>query len=194
MYAILWLSNDGELMRIGQGGHWTLDYASNNGTFLHELAILLEARDIDFDAIDHRIMCFAHVINTCCQHVIASLTNVALTESAELSVGVLPPSLPDQQTFEEAVKRDPVALGRNIVRVLRSSGQRRDLFEDIIRDGNAKGWFLDDDVPPKPYELPLVQLLRDMVVRWDTLYYMVRRLRELRPVRLNNFIFQFYLT
>jgi hypothetical protein len=91
-------------MRIGQGGHWTLDYASNNGTFLHELAILLEARDIDFDAIDRRIMCFAHIINTCCQHVIASLTNVALAESAELSVGVLPSSIPAQQTFEDAVK------------------------------------------------------------------------------------------
>ena len=87
-----------------------------------------------------------------------------------------------------------MALGRNIVRVLRSSGQRRNLFEDVIRDGNAKGWFLDDNVPPKPHELPLVQLLRDMVVRWDTLYYMVRRLRELRPVRSNNFLFQFYLT
>ena len=163
-------------MRIGQGGHWTLDYASNNGTFLHELAILLEARDIDFDAIDRRIMCFAHIINTCCQHVIASLTNVALAESAELSVGVLPSSIPAQQTFEDAVKRDLVALGRNIVCVLRSSGQRRDLFEDVIRNGNAKSWFLDDNVPPEPYELPLVQLLCDMVVRWDTLYYMVRRL------------------
>jgi hypothetical protein len=181
-------------MRIGQGGHWTLDYASNNGTFLHELVILLEARDIDFDAIDCQIMCFAHVINTCCQHVIASLTNVALTESAEVSVGMLPPSLPDQQTFEDTVKWDPVALGHNIVHVLRSSGQRHDLFEDVICDGNAKGWFLDDNVPPKPYEFPLVQLLCDMVVRWDTLYYMVRRLRELRPVRSINLLFQFYLT
>ena len=52
MYAILWLSDDGELMRIGQGGHWTLDYALNNGTFLHELVILLEAHDFDFDTID----------------------------------------------------------------------------------------------------------------------------------------------
>ena len=105
-------------MRIGQGGHWTLDYASNNGTFLHELAILLEARDIDFDAIDRRIMCFAHIINTCCQHVIASLTNVALAKSAKLSVGVLPPSLLDQQTFEDTVKQDLVVLGFNIVHVL----------------------------------------------------------------------------
>ena len=90
-------------MRIGQGGHWTLDYASNNGTFLHELAILLEACDIDLHAIDRQIMCFAHIINMCCQHVIGSLTNVALAESAELSVGVLPSSLPEQQTFEDTL-------------------------------------------------------------------------------------------
>jgi hypothetical protein len=173
-------------------GHWTLDYASNNGTFLHELEILLQARDIDFDAIDRRIMCFPHVINTCCQHVIGSLTDVALIESAEVFVGALPPGLPDRQTFEDAVKRDPVALGRNIVRVLRSSGQRRDLFDDIICDGNAKGWFLNDRDPPEPYLLPSVQLLRDMVVRWDTVYYMVRRLREMRPVRSINFLLWFY--
>ena len=163
-------------MRIGQGGHWTLDYASNNGTFLHKLVILLEAHDFDFDAIDCQIMCFTHVINTCCQHVITSLTNVTLAESAELSLGVLPSSLLDQQTFEDTVKQHPVALGCNIVHVLRSSGQRHNLFEDVICDGNAKGWFLDNNVPPKPYKLPLVQLLHDMVVRWDTLYYMVRRL------------------
>jgi hypothetical protein len=137
-------------------------------------------------------MCFAHVTNTCCQHVIASLTDVDLSEAAEVFVGALPPGLPDQQTFEDAVKRDPVALGRNIVRVLRSSGQRRDLFDEIVRDGNAKGWFLDDDDPPKPYALPLVQLLRDMVVRWDTVYYMVKRLREMRPVGSINFLLRFY--
>ena len=121
-------------------------------------------------------MCFPHVINTCCQHVIASLTNVNLTESAKVFVETLPPGLLDQQTFKDAVKRDPVALGRNIVRVLQSSGQRRDLFEDIIHDGNAKGWFLDDSDPPEPYTVPSVQLLRDMVVRWDTVYFMVKRL------------------
>ena len=97
-----------------------------------------------------------------------------LTESAEVFVEMLPPGLPDWKTFEDTVKRDPVALRRHIVQVLRSSGQRRDSFEDIICDSNAKGGFLDDSVPPKPYALPLVQLLCDMVVRWDTIYYMVR--------------------
>jgi hypothetical protein len=148
---------------------------------MEELAKLLQAREIDFDAQDRRIMCFPQVINICCQHVIADFTNVALTDAAGEFVSTHPRGLPDQQMFEEAVKRDPVALGRNIVRVLRNSGQRRDLFDDIVRDGNDKGWFRAG-TPPKPVKLPSVQLLRDVVTRWDSIYYMVRRLRDMRPV------------
>ena len=117
----------------------------------------------------------------CCQHVIADFTNIDLAETTTEFVAVIPPGLPDQQTFEEAVKRDPVAMGRNTVRVLRNSGQRRDLFDDIIRDGNEKAWFQTGD-PPVPVQLRPVQLLRDVVTRWDTVYYMVRRLREMRLV------------
>ena len=148
---------------------------------MEELAKLLQSRDIDFDPLDRRIMCFPHIINICVQHVIANFTNIELAEAAAEFVSALPLGLPDRQTFEEAVQQDPVALGRNIVRVLRNSGQRRDLFDDIVRDGNDKEWFQVGD-PPVTVELPLVQLLRDIITRWDTVYYMVRRLREMRPV------------
>jgi hypothetical protein len=148
---------------------------------MEELAKLLQSRDIDFDPLDRRIMCFPHIINICVQHVIANFTNIELAEAAAEFVSALPLGLPDRQTFEEAVQRDPVALGRNIVRVLRNSGQRRDLFDDIVRDGNDKEWFQVGD-PPVTVELPLVQLLRDIITRWDTVYYMVRRLHEMRPV------------
>lgn len=148
---------------------------------MEELAKLLQSRDIDFDPLDRRIMCFPHIINICVQHVIANFTNIELAEAAAEFVSALPLGLPDRQTFEEAVQRDPVALGRNIVRVLRNSGQRRDLFDDIVRDGNDKEWFQVGD-PPVTVELPLVQLLRDIITRWDTIYYMVRHLCEMRPV------------
>jgi hypothetical protein len=77
-------------------------------------------------------MCFPHIINICCQHVIADFTNVDLAKAAMEFVAALPLDLPDRQTFEEAVMRDPVALGRNIVRVLRNSGQWQDSFDEII--------------------------------------------------------------
>jgi len=63
-------------------------------------------------------MCFPHVINTYCQHVIASLTDVNLTKAADVFVAALPPGLLDWQTFKDTVKQDPVALGCNIVHVL----------------------------------------------------------------------------
>ena len=85
---------------------------------MEELAKLLQACEIDFDAQDCQIMCFSHDINICCQHVIAAFTNVGLTDTAGEFVSTHPWGLPDQQMFEEAVKQDPVALGRSIVRVL----------------------------------------------------------------------------
>ena len=133
-------------------------------------------------------MCFPHVINICCQHVIAAFTNPALASSFDEFIAERPLGPANQQTFEEAVTRDPVALGRNTVRALRSSGQRRDSFDDIVRDGNEKGWF-QVGTPPVPVQLPSRQLLRDVVTRWDSVYYMITRLCEMHPVSQSIFFF-----
>jgi hypothetical protein len=97
-------------------------------------------------------MCFPHIVNICCQHLIGNFTNVDLAETAMEFVAALPPGLPERQTFEEAIKCDPVALGCDIVRVLQKSGQQRDLFDNIIQVGNKKGWFKAGD-PPVPVQL-----------------------------------------
>jgi hypothetical protein len=144
-----------------------------------ELEELLLARDITFEAEDRRIMCFPHIVNICCQHAIKKFTDVSLADVPEQTPVTLPPI--DFQSFEDAVKRDPVALGRNIVRSLRSSGQRRDTFDDTIKDGNAKRWFQSGD-PPEYVKLRPLQLLRDVKTRWDSVYFMIKRLRYLRPV------------
>lgn len=141
-----------------------------------ELTKLLNAKKIPFDGVDKRIMCFPHVINICCQHVITQFTNIELSESAVEYVADEYTYPPSRQTFEQAAKRDPVALARNIVRVIRSSGQRRSAFLEVIRDGNAKGYFGKG--------VKELQLLRDVKTRWDSVYSMISRLRSLRPVRL----------
>ncbi|KIM78715.1 hypothetical protein PILCRDRAFT_56284, partial [Piloderma croceum F 1598] len=141
--------------------HWTLDNASNNGTFMQELGILLNSRDISFDAKDRRIMCFPHIVNICYQHIIKEFTNIELADIEEIRLTTLP-NLTNTPSYEDAVKRDPVARGRNVVRILRSSGQRRDAFDDIIKDGNTKGWFRVGD-PPRVIRLRPLQLLRDAV-------------------------------
>ena len=177
MYVHTKLFDHRDLITI-QVGYWTLDNAANNGTFMEELEGLLHERDIDFDHMDRRIMCFPHVINICCQHVLAKFTNVNLIDIA--GVTALPSST-SEQSFEEAVNSDPIARGRNVVRVLRSSGQRRDKFDEVVVDGNAKGWFVVGD---EVVMLPNLQLLCDVRTRWDSVYFMIRRLRQMRPVSL----------
>jgi hypothetical protein len=109
-----------DLMTTFQVGHWTLDNAANNGTFMEHLEILLRLRDIDFDAEDRRIMCFPHIINICCQHIIKEFTNVELVDAA---APTQTPGPSNALSYEDAVKRDPIARGRNVVHVLRASGQ-----------------------------------------------------------------------
>ena len=99
-------------------------------------------------------MCFAHIINICCQHVISDFTNSDLAGAAEDLVTALPPGDPNQQTFEEAMRQDPVALGHNIVHVIQNTGQWCEAFDDLVRDGNEKGWSVFGD-PPVHTELPL---------------------------------------
>ena len=119
--------------------HWTLDNAPNNGTFMKELGALLHSRDIDFDALDRQLMCFPHVVNICCQHVIQKCTDIELADAPEqIQVAA---HVGEPQSCEDAVKRDPIARGRNVVHVIRSSGQRQDAFTAMIKSRNEQGWF-----------------------------------------------------
>ena len=149
---------------------------------MKELGVLLQALSINFDHLDRRIMCFPHVVNICCQHVISDFTNIQLAETAEDFVAALPAALPQRQSYEDAVKHDPVALGRNVVRVMRASGQRRDALKDVIKDGNLKGWFQAERNPSEIIQLQSVGLLRDVKTRWDSIYFMIKCLCEMRPV------------
>ena len=119
-------------------------------------------------------MCFPHVINICCQHVIDKLTDTAVVDGTQGTHLENP-----AQSYEDAVKRDPIARGLNIVRVLRSSGQRREAFQEVIQDGNARGWFRVGD---QTVQLRPLQLLRDVKTRWDSVYFMIKHLHELHPV------------
>lgn len=118
----------------------------------------LEERDIAFDATDRRIMCYAHIIN---------LSSGSVIRAAGGGEG--------------APESNPIGLARGVVRAVRVSGKRRESFEEVIRDGNRKGWFKVGQ-PPKVVLLKELQLLRDVCTRWDSVYLMLNRLREMRPV------------
>ena len=154
-----------------QGRHWTLDNAPNNGTFIQELGVILQLHNINFNPHDRCIMCFSHVINICCQHMINNLTNTVVVDGTQ-GTHLKNPA----QSYKDAVKHDLIACGQNIVHVLCSSGQQQETFQEVIQDSNARGWFRVGD------QLCSLQLLWDVRTRWDSVYFIVKHLQELCPV------------
>jgi hypothetical protein len=128
------------------------------------------------------IRCFPHIINICCQHILAEFTDLKFNDDHEDFVPSNPHTSDVPQTFLAAVKRDPIALGRGLVRAIRASGQRREHFANIIQEGNDKHHFtvgLRTNI-----QVPVLQLLRDVKTRWDSVYKMIERLRVMCPVGL----------
>jgi hypothetical protein len=164
-----------------------MDNASVNGTIMREIAILFNECEIDFDATDRQVMCYEHVVNLSSGRVAEEATSTTAVDLDEDWSGLPLPNSPDQQSYDDAVARDPIALGRNVVRIIRASGTRRDAFNEVIENGNARGWFVVGQ-PPNQNTITVKpkQLLRDVRTRWDSIYYMLNRLREMRPVRFSR--------
>ncbi len=163
-------------------GHFTLDNASNNGTMMQALETKLRQRDIDFDADDRRIMCFAHVIDLCSGRVVRAACDGP--DEVEDDLDEDDSSSSDEYT----VPPNPIAQARAVVRAIRGSGARRDDFQNIISQGNENEWFKEGK-PPKTVKIKALQLVRDVPTRWDSVYRMLNRLREMRPVCLYSLNF-----
>ncbi|EDQ98471.1 uncharacterized protein LACBIDRAFT_335933 [Laccaria bicolor S238N-H82] len=143
------------------GGHWTLDNCSLNDAFLKELEILLRPREVEFNHKENHIRCFPHITNICSTHVIEAFTNIALVDDTGgfIASASGPPSDPDNQTYEEAVVRDPIALCQSTVRAVHASGQRREHLAEVIDDGNKKGWFKSTEDPTVTIQVKQAQLV-----------------------------------
>ena len=189
-----------------------------------ELQRLLKIREtdvaIDFKNPEHRIRCYAHIINVCSSHIISSMTSVSEEYLSKLKVPYDPDRVfcddpedeliesddenfisdpnfkvddlelddvydeygdPDLEDWFAGFKRDPLKRARRIIRFLRSSDQRREGFRNTIIDGNERDWFSPKN-NPHSVRVPELQLLRDVKTRWDSVYLMLLRLRQLRPV------------
>ena len=205
-----------------QIGHFTLDNAESNAVAMRELESLLAEREtavaVGFDHLNHRVRCYAHIINICSSHIIASMTSTPKSYIPDLkvpagSIAGIGDDLDDSSDGDDddqnrdieelelddcyddrgpgfeswlaGIKRDPLRRARRIVRLLRSSDQRREGFRSFIQDGNEHGWFYakDDNGRRATVRVPELQPLRDVKTRWDSVYMMLQRLRELRPVR-----------
>ena len=162
---------------------------------LVEVEELLNRRELDrkFRAVDCTINCFPHVVNISTGHVLKVLTNEDLLIDSDgnwLEGTEFPGAPPTWQTYEEAVKCDPIALAHTIVRVIWALGQHHDAFHKVINDGNTRGWFR---VNSQHVNAPLKELLHDVATCWDSVYDMLHHLRELQLVSNATTSFLFYL-
>ena len=161
------------MMLLLKVGHFTMDNASNNGTMMSCLEEILKGREIPFDVRDRRIMCFAHVVDLCSKQVVSAASDGVDEENDHSS------------SDDDTGASNSIAQARAVVRAIRGSGSCRDAFDEVIKDGNAKGWFKEGR-PPKIVKVKQLQLLRDVCTRWDSVYKMLTRLRDLRPVWLST--------
>jgi hypothetical protein len=149
---------------------------------MQELDRLLQAREIPFGAQDRKIMCYSHVVDLSSGRIINGLSRVNThSDTSDWDADELP-SL-TEPTYTNAIARNTISHARTVVRAIRGSGMRRDAFDEVITNGNSKGWFKAGQ-PPKIIQLKRLQLLRDVRTRWDSEFYMLNRLRELRPVHI----------
>ena len=93
---------------------------------------------------------------------------------------------PGLNRWFSGIKRDPLGRARRVVCILRSSDQRREGFRAFIQDGNRRNWFskIDSDGVRIGIQVPELQPLRDVKTRWDSVFMMLERLRQLQPVSL----------
>ena len=118
-----------------------MDNLETNTKAMEELAKLLNTREIPFDTNDQRVMCFPHIINIICQHVIAKMScseppehdNDDGDDEKQTNVD----NNLNANTRQAAYARDPIARCRKIIVAIHSSGQHCEKFESWIKTGQC---------------------------------------------------------
>ena len=75
-------------------------------------------------------------------------------------------------------------MAHSLVRAIHASGLQHDTFKERIKVGNEQGWYKY----PLGTNVPLVELLQEVLMCWDTLLFMLNHLRILRPVHFSYLI------
>src|SRR5258707_1858066 len=90
----------------------------------------------------------------------------------------------DLEEWFAGIKHNPLRRAHRVIHLLHSSDLRKQNFCEFIQSGNEQKWFtkLDDNGKHVTVQICKLQLLRDVKMRWDSVYMMLKRLRYLRPV------------
>src|SRR5713226_7666056 len=91
----------------------------------------------------------------------------------------------EAQALYTGLKCDPIKHARRIVRIVRSSDQRKQAFKNVISAGNNSGWFRSHN--NEVIKLPDLKLLCDVKTRWDLVYHMIEHLLELQLVSVHMY-------
>lgn len=166
-----------ELGILNKIGGITMDNASNNNSAMEAFEQALKERGIEYNAQQQRLRCFAHILNLAVQDALASLSRPEAFDLRHLAGNIaLKTEWRDGQmdtNYTKALQSDLVTRIQDLVRQLRSSGQRREALQQAIVEGNHKHIF--------PSQIKPLQLLRSVPTRWSSAYFMVERFDYLAP-------------
>ncbi len=87
----------------------------------------------------------------------------------------------DLKEWFAGIKCNPLRHACRVIHLLCSSDLHKQNFREFIQSGNERKWFtkLDDNGKHVMVQICKLQLLRDVKMRWDLVYIMLKRLRYL---------------
>ncbi|KIM56457.1 hypothetical protein SCLCIDRAFT_49656, partial [Scleroderma citrinum Foug A] len=168
-----------------------MDNAENNRMCIEKLGELLAEREFEivFNPDQCWVMCHLHLINLCTKHTCEGFTNV---NASEIERNITTDTVKrhsntekytpvnecvSKEDYIQAIHSKPLDKACSLVCAIHASGLRCDTFWERIKVGNEQGWYKY----PLEMKVPLVKLLHEVVTRWDTLLFLLNRLRILRP-------------
>src|SRR5260221_11790541 len=91
----------------------------------------------------------------------------------------------DLEEWFAGIKRNPLRHARRVICLLHSLDLCKQNFHEFIQSGNEQKWFtkLDDNGKHVMVQICKLQLLRDVKMRWNSVYMMLKCLRYLQLVR-----------
>lgn len=167
----------------------------------HDFKVLLKCHFIDFESEEHHIMyvtkffslehflngtisCFPHHLHISVVTMLKKCMNETALQNtmSNFEPEHAEPISHDTQSLNNALCRDPVAIARSIINIVRTSQQRCKEFKEVIEYGNR--WSQWEDKDGQKSNIPTLTLLHDSPLRWGSTYLMLDHFLYLQAVSI----------
>lgn len=81
---------------------------------MQELKQLLCLQEVEFNALDHLIMCFPHIMHIFVTHIIQSFTDAEFTTISEAWIDAFS-NRAEHNVYAQGVKLDPIGMGHTLL-------------------------------------------------------------------------------